>query len=63
MKPASLSVLTVRRTCSMHGLKQQIRVRRSFCKYGELGGRYVELGQRTHPKSRFCVFDCVPRSG
>ena len=29
----------------------------------ELSGRCIELGRRTHPKSRFCVFDCVPRSG
>lgn len=31
MKPASFSALTVRMTCSMHGLKQHIRVVRSFC--------------------------------
>ena len=31
MKPASFSAVTVRRTCSMHGLKQQMRVVRSFC--------------------------------
>lgn len=30
VNPASLSALTVRKTCSMQGLKQQIRVGRSF---------------------------------
>ena len=30
VKPVSLSALTVRRTCSMQGLKQHIRVERSF---------------------------------
>lgn len=30
VKPASLSALTVRKTCSMHGLKQHIRVGQSF---------------------------------
>ena len=31
VKPASLSAETVRRTCSIHGLKQHIRVGQSFC--------------------------------
>jgi len=31
VNPASFNALTVRRTCSMHGLKQHIRVTRSFC--------------------------------
>lgn len=31
MKPASLSAVTVRSTCSMQGLKQHIRVIRSVC--------------------------------
>ena len=32
MNPASFRVETVRMTCSMHGLKQHIRVVRSFCR-------------------------------
>ena len=31
VKPASFKALTVLRTCSMQGLKQHIRVGRSFC--------------------------------
>jgi len=63
VKPASLSVLTVRKTCSMQGLKQQIRVKRSFYAYmREPGGRHAKLG-RTHPERRFRIFDGVPRSG
>jgi len=30
VKPASLRAVTVRKTCSMQGLKQQMRVMRSF---------------------------------
>lgn len=57
VKPASLRALTVRRTCSMHGLKQHIRVIQSFCVDGEMG----DLGfERTHPKSLLGMLDGVP---
>ena len=36
MNPASFSVLTVLRTCSTHGLKQQMRVVRSFWRLSQI---------------------------
>lgn len=59
VKPASFSALTVRNTCSMQGLKQHIRVVRSFCnqqKVNEIlehGGKTREMN--THAKRSWHV--------
>jgi hypothetical protein len=47
----------------MQGLKQHIRVKRSFWGTNALNGvgRWGEVRGRTNPESTFCVFDCFPR--
>jgi hypothetical protein len=43
VKPASLRALTVRKTCSIQGLKQHIRVKRSF--YEQFDERICIVGK------------------
>lgn len=59
VNPASFSAETVRRTCSIHGLKQHIRVAQSFC-----GGQRVNLRmsgrsrRRRETRTRSAFFAC-----
>jgi hypothetical protein len=48
VNPTSFRALTVRRTCSMHGLKQHIRVVRSFCRWEMLAEHLEGFGKRQY---------------
>ena len=61
MKPASLSAATVRMTCSMHGLKQQMRAVRSVWAVSAAAG--TREGGWTYAQRSLGVRDGVPRRG